>query len=83
MSHILGYAVKDCAVYWLMKTYPDVYARHGRKWDGDELSYCHVGINSLNLFDLLLHSTYAQNRKKVLGLTTWNLHGLVRYAQGI
>ena len=40
----LGYALKDCAVHYVMKTNPDVFAKHGLTWDGDEKSYCHVRI---------------------------------------
>ena len=34
--------MKDVAVSYIMKTNPDAFARLGRKWDGDELSYMHV-----------------------------------------
>ena len=39
-----GYALKDVAVFYLMKTSPDVFAKLGRTWDEDEQSYCHVSI---------------------------------------
>ena len=39
---ILGYAIKDVAVRYLIEKYPAVFERLGRKWDGDENSYCHV-----------------------------------------
>ena len=42
LANFSGYALKDVAVYWTMKTNPEVYARLGRAWDGDDKSYCHV-----------------------------------------
>ena len=42
LAYFSGYALKDVAVYWTMKTNPEVYARLGRAWDGDDQSYCHV-----------------------------------------
>ena len=39
-----GYALKDVSVFYMMKMYPEVFARLERSWDGDERSYCHVNI---------------------------------------
>ena len=39
-----GYALKDVAVYNMMKENPDVFDRLGLHWDGDERSYCHVSL---------------------------------------
>ena len=39
-----GYALKDFAVFYLMRSYPEVFASLGRNWDGDENSYCHVRL---------------------------------------
>ena len=37
-----GYALKDVAVFHIMRTNPEVFRRLGRSWDDDENSYCHV-----------------------------------------
>ena len=29
-------------MFYMMKENPEVFARLGRTWDGDEKSYCHV-----------------------------------------
>ena len=41
---ISGYALKDVAVFYIMRTNPEVFSRLGRNWDGDEDSYCHVSV---------------------------------------
>ena len=55
----LGYALKDVAVYYIMKTNPSVFLRLGRGWDGDENSYCHVIIKQCILknikYSFLVH----------------------------
>ena len=39
-----GYALKDVAVFYLMRSYPEVFTSLGRNWDGDKNSYCHVRL---------------------------------------
>ena len=39
-----GYALKDVAVFYIMRSNPEVFSRLGRNWDGDEDSYCHVSV---------------------------------------
>ena len=48
LNIFLGYALKDVAVYYIMKTNPSVFLRLGRGWDGDENSYCHVIIKQVH-----------------------------------
>ena len=41
---ISGYALKDVAVFYIMRTNPEVFSRLGHNWDGDEDSYLHVSV---------------------------------------
>ena len=43
ISHTV-YAIKDVGVFYLMRTYPDVYRKLGLSWDDGDNSYCHVCI---------------------------------------
>lgn len=49
--NLLGYALKDVAVFYIMQTNPAVFVKLGRSWDGDEdeNSYCHVSLPILML----------------------------------
>ena len=47
---ISGYALKDVAVFYIMRTNPDVFFKLGRSWDDDEDSYCHVRMEYLTTF---------------------------------
>ena len=40
--NVSGYALKDVAVWYMMKENLEVFERLGRTWDSDENSYCHV-----------------------------------------
>ena len=46
MKYGAGYALKDVAVYYIMRTNPEVFRRLGRSWDDDENSYCHVSCQA-------------------------------------
>ena len=37
-----GYALKDVAVFYIMRTNPQIFTKLGRSWDDDGDSYCHV-----------------------------------------
>ena len=37
-----GYALKDVAVFYIMKTNPQIFTKLGRFWNDDGDSYCHV-----------------------------------------
>ena len=53
-KNISGYALKDVAVFYIMRTNPDVFFKLGRSWDDDEDSYCHVRMETCSLPSFIL-----------------------------